>query len=159
MTEPTKNLSKSMNRPSQRPVHGKRKTSHCCRPVIGNSSQFAVLHPRGHVRIRVHPHRQDTGLSSGGEAYHSERCCRLSGLFDQSHLGAVPPENGGQSLKTYIDEKRGEVAKRLLAFSDLPISAIADQLDFPDVFSFSHFFKRKTDHSPREFREAANAPH
>ena len=44
-------------------------------------------------------------------------------------------------------------AHRLLAYSDLPINEIADQLGFMDVQAFSRFFSRKEGCSPSGYRE------
>lgn len=57
------------------------------------------------------------------------------------------------SLKPFIDIQRMSSAKVLLQMSDLSISEIAFQLSFPDVFSFSKFFKRITQKSPSQYRK------
>jgi AraC-like DNA-binding protein len=62
-------------------------------------------------------------------------------------------------LKTYLDLERAKVASRLLEYSDLNITEIAETLDFPDVFSFSRFFRRVVGMSPRPFRQSARARH
>jgi AraC family transcriptional activator of pobA len=59
----------------------------------------------------------------------------------------------GCTLKKYLDEERFKHARRLLSFSENTISAISEQLDFSDVYSFSRFFKHWAKQSPRQFRE------
>jgi AraC family transcriptional activator of pobA len=44
-------------------------------------------------------------------------------------------------------------AKRLLRYSDLPVTEIATELSFEDPSYFSRFFKKHTGLSPSEFRE------
>jgi AraC family transcriptional regulator, transcriptional activator of pobA len=44
-------------------------------------------------------------------------------------------------------------AKRLLRYSDLPVTEIAYRLNFEDPSYFSRFFKKYTGFSPSEFRE------
>lgn len=67
----------------------------------------------------------------------------VSSCFSQHH---------GIPLKTYIDQKRAQTAKRLLEYSDLRIKEIADAMDFPDPFTFSRFFKSHFKQSPRGLR-------
>lgn len=51
-----------------------------------------------------------------------------------------------------INERRLIEAKRLLKYSEIPVSEIADTLSFNDVHSFSQFFKKHTQLSPSKFR-------
>ncbi|PCJ62492.1 MAG: hypothetical protein COA79_03000 [Planctomycetota bacterium] len=57
------------------------------------------------------------------------------------------------SLKEFIDERRVYYAKTLLLFSEFNISEIAIELEFKDLYSFSHFFKRKTNLTPTAFKK------
>jgi AraC-like DNA-binding protein len=62
---------------------------------------------------------------------------------------------------TYFDllEKlRSDLAERYLADGDLTISEIAWLLDYSDVGSFSHAFKRWTGKTPREWRSSPAKP-
>jgi AraC-like DNA-binding protein len=43
-------------------------------------------------------------------------------------------------------------AKRLLAYSDLPVAAIGHQLGFTEPTNFGRFFVRETGLTPGEFR-------
>ncbi len=72
--------------------------------------------------------------------------------YSVSHVSARFREAERMSLKSWIDGERMRVIEPLLAYSDLTISQIADQLAFADVFSFSRFCKRMTGKSPRVLR-------
>lgn len=53
-----------------------------------------------------------------------------------------------------INDRRLLEAKRLLKYSDRTVQEIADEINFPDVQSFSQFFKSKTMQSPSQFRSS-----
>ena len=58
----------------------------------------------------------------------------------------------GESFSGYLKRRRTDTASSLLTTTDKSIAEIAAALGFSDQFSFSHFFKRSTGRSPREFR-------
>lgn len=51
-----------------------------------------------------------------------------------------------------IQERRLLEAKRLLKYTDLPVQEIADELNFTDIQSFSHFFRTHEKLSPTQYR-------
>ena len=59
---------------------------------------------------------------------------------------------GSKSPLQYIKDRRMLEARRLLAYTDLPISEIGYQIGFSDVQSFSRFFKREEGISPKDFK-------
>ncbi|HEY6900832.1 MAG TPA: AraC family transcriptional regulator [Puia sp.] len=70
---------------------------------------------------------------------------RLTDLCNQySHKGA----------KEIINEQIVAEAKRALQFSSLPVKEIAYTLNFSSPYQFSHFFKKYTQVSPRDYRAA-----
>ncbi len=69
------------------------------------------------------------------------------------HASAVFRSQSAMTLKSFLDQARHEAAANLLSNTDLPISEIADLLEFPDVFAFSRFIKRTAGISPRELRK------
>lgn len=69
-----------------------------------------------------------------------------------SHLSREFRKAHGGALKIYIDEATLAIAKKYLKFTGQSISSIGFLLGFPDVYSFSHFFKKYTGICPREFR-------
>jgi len=61
----------------------------------------------------------------------------------------------GKSARTLIQERVILEARRLLAYSEIPIAEISAQLGFEDANYFSRFFKLKTKHAPGTFRKKA----
>ncbi len=72
---------------------------------------------------------------------YSEKYC--SELF-QTHMG--------ESFSGYLRRVRVEKAKQLLEDESFGLTHIADSLGFGDQFAFSHFFKKTTGQSPRQYR-------
>ncbi|QSH42434.1 AraC family transcriptional regulator [Lentisphaerota bacterium ZTH] len=72
----------------------------------------------------------------------------LSSLFQQLY---------GESLKQYLNEKVVSSACGFLKYSEMTIIKIAARMKFPDHFSFSHFFKRQTGISPKEYKKQQEA--
>lgn len=62
-------------------------------------------------------------------------------------------------LKDYIDSLLTFAARRHLAYSQLRPGAIAELLHFPDVYTFSRFFKRRTGLTPTAFRRQHQSCH
>ncbi len=58
----------------------------------------------------------------------------------------------GEPFSVYLKRVRIEKAKHLLEDETLSLTQIADVLGFQDQFAFSHFFKKGTGFSPRQFR-------
>lgn len=59
----------------------------------------------------------------------------------------------GIPLKQFLDQQRSEYALRVLKTSDSPLSEIAEQLDFRDIYAFSRFFHRTTGETLGNFRK------
>ncbi|MEV1067412.1 AraC family transcriptional regulator [Streptomyces sp. NPDC050263] len=68
-------------------------------------------------------------------------------------------EVAGTSTKDIVDARVALEARRLLAHSELPISAIARQLGFSEVTNFGKFFTRRVHMTPGAFRRAAKVGH
>jgi AraC-like DNA-binding protein len=64
----------------------------------------------------------------------------------------------GESFTRYLKRQRTDTAVTMLKHTDKPIADIASALGFSDQFSFSHFFKRATGLSPRDFRPTLVRP-
>ena len=58
----------------------------------------------------------------------------------------------GEPFSVYLKHVRIEKAKHLLEDETLSLTQIADVLGFQDQFAFSHFFKKGTGFSPRQFK-------
>ena len=62
----------------------------------------------------------------------------------------------GMSIKAYTDMRRVQVAKELLADTDIKIQDIAKKIGFYYAQSFIPFFKNATGQTPGEFRQEAH---
>lgn len=58
----------------------------------------------------------------------------------------------GESFSRYLKRRKTDTAALLLRTTHKSIADIAFSLGFSDQFAFSHFFKRTTGQSPRDFR-------
>ena len=59
----------------------------------------------------------------------------------------------GEPFSVYLRGLRLQTSKLLLKDSEKNLTEIAQAIGFQDQFSFSHFFKKTTGISPRQFRE------
>ena len=73
--------------------------------------------------------------------------------ISQPYLYSVFKDKIGVSPKKYIDDLRFSKAKRLLKETSLSVTQIATSVGFPDVLSFSKFFKAKEKKSPVNYRK------
>lgn len=64
----------------------------------------------------------------------------------------------GQSVKTMLMERRLLEAKRLLMFTIRPVEDIGREIGFQDPAYFSRFFRKRTGHSPAEWRRRQLQP-
>ena len=69
------------------------------------------------------------------------------------HLNRIIQSITNQSLTQVIQNRTVLEAKRLLTFSDLTVSQIAEQLSFEDAAYFARYFRKETEQSPSDFRE------
>jgi AraC-like DNA-binding protein len=60
----------------------------------------------------------------------------------------------GEPFSQYLKRQRTDAAAVLLTTTDKSLAEIAAAIGFSDQFAFSHFFKRMTGRSPRDFRIA-----
>lgn len=65
----------------------------------------------------------------------------------------------GESFSRHLKRRRTDIATSLLTTTDKSVAEIATALGFSDQFAFSHFFKRSTGRSPREFRTECGQSH
>ena len=61
--------------------------------------------------------------------------------------------NNSNNIRDFIEEVLINIAEKHLRYSPMNISEIASELNFPSIFSFSRFFKRKRGISPLELRK------
>jgi AraC-like DNA-binding protein len=73
-------------------------------------------------------------------------------MVSQNYLYKIVKLVSAVSPKTILDDQIVKEAKKLLKQSCLSVGAIADTLNFPDLFVFSKFFKKQTGVSPSVYR-------
>lgn len=62
----------------------------------------------------------------------------------------------GKTIKEFIVDYKLSLARSRLLFSDMPVSEIADELDFTDESHLNKMFKAKLNITPAKFREQYN---
>lgn len=106
------------------------------------------------------------------QLHHDKRFEKLFGYLDQScHFGITVTEladfmnlspsylsrtfkkDTGITLKSYIQNRIIEKAKKLLLYTDKNIKETAYELGFNDAFYFSHYFKKHTNQSPLYYKQ------
>ena len=70
------------------------------------------------------------------------------------HLTRLLKTSTGQPASKLIEERLVREARRMLVYTNLPISQIAYELGFSDPAYFSRVFARATGRSPRAFRSS-----
>lgn len=71
----------------------------------------------------------------------------------QPYLSRRFKEETGEALTDFVLKEKIEEAKRLLRYSDKPLTAIGAYLGFSSASHFSRVFKAYVDTTPREYRE------
>ena len=118
--------------------------------------------------IRRYPASVDSVLNHSGiayrfilalhENYRVERTVsRYASLANMStgHFSAVIREATGRSPSEWISSVTTTYAKLLLEQTDKSIKEIAQELNFPEQFTFRKYFKRHAGISPTAYRRAA----
>ena len=75
-------------------------------------------------------------------------CCTRS----QFKYKFATENKGDGNIKQFIDNILIEMADKHLTYSALSFGKIAKELNFPSIYVFSRFFKRKTGITPSEYR-------
>lgn len=74
-------------------------------------------------------------------------------FLNRSYLSRKFKEETGETLTDFILKEKTEEAKRLLCYSDKPLTAIGSYLGFSSASHFSRVFKTYVGCTPREYRE------
>lgn len=74
-------------------------------------------------------------------------------FLNRSYLSRKFKEEAGESLTDFILKEKTEEAKRLLRYSDKPLTAIGAYLGFSSASHFSRVFKAYVGSTPSEYRE------
>ena len=116
-------------------------------PVGQAAGQAASLHPAVRQTLQAIELRLGEPLSISDLA----RAVQLS----HSHLSRLFRAEVGSTVIGYLQNRRVERARHLLAYSSLPPKAIAEQVGLPDLHQFNKALRRALGVSPRAFREQA----
>ena len=74
-------------------------------------------------------------------------------FLNRSYLSRKFKEKTGETLTDFILKEKTEEAKRLLRYSDKPLTAISSYLGFSSASHFSRVFKTYVGSTPSEYRE------
>ena len=74
-------------------------------------------------------------------------------FLNRSYLSRKFKEKTGETLTDFILKEKTEEAKRLLRYSDKPLTAISSYLGFSSASHFSRVFKAYVGSTPSEYRE------
>ena len=74
-------------------------------------------------------------------------------FLNRSYLSRKFKEETGETLTAFIQKEKAEEAKRLLRYSDKPLTAIGSYLGFSSASHFSRVFKANVGSTPSEYRE------
>jgi AraC-like DNA-binding protein len=69
-----------------------------------------------------------------------------------SYLNEVIKKSIGVNAKLYIQNRILQEAKRMLTYTDMPVSAVAEALCFENSSYFIRFFRNQTQHTPVQYR-------
>lgn len=81
-----------------------------------------------------------------------KKLAELGGV-SEGYFSVLFKKETGQTLSSYITEKRIELAKNLLRTTNLQIQTVAQHCGIFDVHYFSKLFKSKTGKTPKEYRD------
>lgn len=71
----------------------------------------------------------------------------------QNHLNNLFKRAHGTTVVEYLQRRRAEKARHLLAESSLPVAVVADEIGMPDLQQFNKFIRQRLGASPRQIRE------
>ena len=74
--------------------------------------------------------------------------------YNSAYLGKIFHKAVGKSFNTYVDYKRIEASKKLLAETGLKVYEISDQIGYKNVDYFHKKFKKYVGKSPAEYRKS-----
>lgn len=69
-----------------------------------------------------------------------------------NYLNEVIKKSIGMNAKLYIQNRIVSEAKRMLLYTEMPVSAIAKALSFESTSYFIRFFRTQTQHTPMQYR-------
>jgi len=85
--------------------------------------------------------------------YYADKLCITS-----NYLNKIIKQTLGATAKLYIQEKIYKEAVRLLLYTTLTVTEIAERLHFNSSSYFVRFFKKRTGQTPLQYCETCNSP-
>lgn len=85
--------------------------------------------------------------------YYADKLCITS-----NYLNKVVRQSLGTTAKLYIHKKLFEEAERLLVYTTLTVTEIAERLHFDSASYFVRFFRKQASTTPLKYREKRNSP-
>lgn len=122
--------------------------------LIWLNRNFSNQHPeKGCLAINRYMSTFSNLVKEYFERYHNT-CFYASQLnITSGHLNDLCKKQFGVSAKRFITNKIMSEAKKMILFSDAPVSEIADRLNYPDASYFIRSFRKYTGMTPLEFRK------
>lgn len=77
-------------------------------------------------------------------------------FLNADYLARIFKKDVGESIGTYILNRRMEIAKEYLAKTEEPVNVVASKVGYDNFSYFSKVFKAETSMSPKEFRRKFN---
>ncbi len=110
-----------------------------------NQSQSTKLIEKITGYVDMHYHTPRISLDEISDTFH----------ISVSYLSVLFKKHTGMTFNKYLIKKRMDKAKSLLLNTDKKILEIATDVGYPEVYHFSHSFKKHTGKSPKEYRQHA----
>lgn len=80
-------------------------------------------------------------------SFYADKMC-----LSERYIGSLIKEASGKTAKEWIEQSVIAEAKVLLKHTDMQVTQITDELNFPSASFFCKFFKRLTSMTPQEYR-------
>jgi AraC-like DNA-binding protein len=74
-----------------------------------------------------------------------------------NYLNEVIKKSIGMNAKLYIQNRIISEAKRMLTYTDMPVSAVSDALCFENASYFIRFFRNQTGRTPLQYRNLSKS--
>ena len=113
--------------------------------------RFSLQGPEKPATVRLEEAR-NTFLASPELPWSLEEMAKRSG-YSPSRFSNLYTASFGKAPKAELLEARIAMAKQMLAYSDLSISAVAAACGFQSLYYFSKYFRKQTGRSPTQWAE------
>lgn len=85
--------------------------------------------------------------------YYADKLC-----ITPNYLNKIVKQSLGSTAKAYIHQKLFAEAKRLLSYTVLSVTEIAEWLHFNSASHFVRFFRKNADMTPLQYRQSISSP-